>query len=36
MNLYSIEERNKMIQKAIEAYRFKELPLEVDDFFCYS
>lgn len=33
MNLYSIEERNKMIQKAMEAYRFKELPLEVDDFF---
>lgn len=33
MDFYSTEERNKLIQEAMDSYKYKELPLEIDDFF---
>lgn len=36
MDFYSTEERNKLIQEAMDSYKYKDLPLEIDDFFCYS
>lgn len=33
MDFYSTEKRNKLIQAAMDSYKYKELPLEIDDFF---
>ena len=33
MDFYSTEERNKLIQEAMDSYKYKDLPLEIDDFF---
>lgn len=33
MDFYSTKERNKLIQEAMDSYKYKELPLEIDDFF---
>ena len=33
MDFYSTEKRNKLIQAAMDSYKYKDLPLEIDDFF---
>lgn len=33
MDFYSTKKRNKLIQEAMDSYKYKELPLEIDDFF---
>jgi hypothetical protein len=33
MDFYSTKERNKLIQEAMDSYKYKDLPLEIDDFF---
>lgn len=33
MDFYSTKKRNKLIQEAMDSYKYKDLPLEIDDFF---
>ena len=33
MDFYSTKKRNKLIQAAMDSYKYKDLPLEIDDFF---
>lgn len=33
MDFYSTEKRNKLIQAAMDSYKYKDFPLEIDDFF---
>lgn len=33
MDFYSTKERNKLIQEAMDSYKYKDFPLEIDDFF---
>lgn len=32
-DIYTIEKRNEMIQKAIKSYKFNELDLKINDWF---
>lgn len=35
MDFYSTEKRNKLIQAAMDSYKYKDLPLEIDDFLLF-